>query len=283
MRIGTLAALVKFEHTIFALPFAFTGALLGARGWPSGWEVLWITLAMVGARTAAMAFNRLIDQHIDALNPRTRNRHLPQGLVPPWQVALLGMVALALLITAALALNPLCVLFLPLVVPVLIFYPYTKRFTPLCHFALGAAQFFAPFGGWIAVTGRVEPGAVLLGLAAGLWVAGFDVIYATQDGGFDREHGIHSLVVWLGTSRALRVARGIHGVVVLLLAALIPTAGLGVYFGVGVAVVAALLHYEHTLVRPGDLSRLDTAFFNINALVSVVLLLFTLIEVAGGA
>lgn len=281
-QVRTYAELVKFEHTVFALPFAYSAALLAARGWPTAPQLFWITMAMVGGRTAAMAFNRLIDASIDARNPRTSGRHLPRGILNHRQVAALGLASLALLGLSAWMLNPLCVLLFPVAVALLALYPYTKRFTWGCHFALGAAQFAAPVGAWIAVTGQLQLEAILLGLAAGLWVAGFDIIYATQDYDFDRQAGIFSLPAIFGLGPALWAARFVHMIVVLLFAAFAASYGLGPFFYGGTAVLALLLAYEHSLVRPDDLSRVNAAFFNVNGAISLLLLVFTVLEVGLG-
>mgnify|MGYP001151338861 CR=1 FL=1 len=272
---GTFADLVKWEHTIFALPFAYVGAFLGARGLPTAAQAFWILIAMIGGRTAAMALNRLIDWAIDARNPRTVGRHLPRGLMSTMEVLAFTAASLGLLILAAYKLNPLCVKFLPLVVPVLVFYSYTKRFTWACHFWLGLSYVFVPFGGWIAVTGWLELAPVVLGIAAGLWVAGFDVIYATQDMEFDRREGLHSIPARFGLAAALRIARAIHLVVVALLLILGLWLKLGYVYLVGAAIVAALLHYEHAIISPRDMSRLNAAFFNVIGYISIVFFLFT--------
>lgn len=270
---GLLAGLVRWEHTIFALPLAYAGAMLGARGWPSGWQWFWITAAMVGARTAAMAINRIVDREIDARNPRTKDRHLPRGLVTVSAARGVAFGGLALLVAAAWALGPVCVAFLPLVVPVLVLYSYTKRFTWACHYALAAAQFFGPFGGWIATSGRVESGAVAMGAAVGLWVGGFDILYACQDIAFDRESGLHSLPADLGVSKALWMARATHAATGLLLAWVGLQAHLPWPYWLGVATALALLAGEHGLVSPRDLSRVPLAFFQMNSLVSIALFL----------
>jgi 4-hydroxybenzoate polyprenyltransferase len=270
-RFGLLAGLVKWEHTIFALPLAYTGAILGSRGWPAPSRWLWITAAMVGARTAAMAFNRVIDREIDARNPRTRDRHLPAGQVGVAEAVGLAAGGMALLALSAWELGPVCTLFLPLVLPLLVLYSYTKRWTYLCHFALAAVQFFGPFGAWLAVTGRVQWGAVLLGGAVGLWIGGFDILYACQDVEFDRRFGVHSLPADLGVPRALWVARATHAVVVALLLTLGWTEGLPWPYWLGVAAATACLVAEHAMVSPRDLSRVPVAFFQLNSYVSLVL------------
>lgn len=278
----TLADLVKWEHTIFALPFAYIGALLAAGGWP-GWKVMfWITVAMFGGRTAAMALNRLIDRAIDALNPRTATRHLPAGLVSAGQVLALAVASLGLLLLAAWSLNPLCLTLLPLVVVVLVGYSYTKRFTWACHLVLGISYFWVPFGGWIAVTGQFAWAPLWLGVSAGLWVAGFDILYATQDREFDRKIGLHSIPARFGLARSLVIARWLHIVTVAVLIAVGAMLGLGLWYWLGIVVVAGLLVYEHALLSPQDMSRLDAAFFNVNGYISLAFLAFTVAEIALG-
>lgn len=279
VRLRHLAELIRWEHTVFALPFAYIGVLLAAGGWP-GWPVAgWVLAAMVGGRTAAMALNRYIDRFIDARNPRTANRHIPRGLVPAWHALVLAAVSLALLGYAAWQLNETALLYLPWVVVILVGYSYTKRFTWACHLALGASYFFVPFGGWIAVTNQVELPAVLLGLAAACWVAGFDIIYACQDVEWERQNGIHSIPVRFGVARALWASRGLHALTVLLLSAAGLAAGWGAAYFVGVAVVAGLLVYEHRLVSPHDMTNLDKAFFTVNSILSLVFFVFVVAEV----
>lgn len=272
--------MVKWEHTIFALPFAYVGSLLAAGDWPRGEDVLWITVAMFGARTAAMALNRLIDRHIDARNPRTAGRHLPRGLVSNREVSALALIGLALLGLAAWELNPLCAAYLPLTVAVLVAYSYTKRFTWTCHLVLGLALSFAPMGGWVGVTGAFHPVAFLLSAAVGLWVAGFDIIYATQDIDFDRFAGLHSIPARFGITSALLVSRLFHLATVGLLIGAGAILDLSAIYYTGVAVVAALLLYEHTLISSRDLSRVNAAFFNVNGVISLVYLIFVAIEVS---
>ncbi len=278
-KIMTLADLVKYEHTIFALPFAYIGSFLAAGGLPDPWVFLWVTMAMVGGRTAAMAVNRLADRYIDARNPRTAARHLPSGQIEASKVFWLAFISFVLLGLAAWKLNPLCVAFLPAIVLVLVAYSYTKRFTWACHLVLGLAYFFVPFGGWIAVTGEIHPAAAVLGLAAGLWVAGFDIIYATQDYDFDTKYGIHSIPARFGIATALRISSWMHIVTVLLLLMVSPWLGLGWSYLAGVIAVAALLYYEHSLVSASDLSRLDTAFFTVNGYIALIFFFFSAVEV----
>lgn len=268
-----LLELVKFEHTVFALPFALTGAVIAAQGYPE--PLPWILLAVLGGRTFAMALNRIIDRRFDALNPRTANRAIPAGRVRLWEAWLLALASLALMVAAVLPLPGICLKLLPLAILVLAGYSFTKRFTWMCHLVLGAALGMAGAGGWIAVTGRVDLEAVLLGVAVTTWVAGFDIIYAAQDTDFDREHHLHSLPVRLGVGGGLRVSRLLHAVTVTALSALGLQAGLGPIYWVGVGAVALMLVYEQSLVKEGDLSRVDVAFFNLNGYVSLAMLTFT--------
>ncbi|WP_258360292.1 UbiA-like polyprenyltransferase [Moorella sulfitireducens (nom. illeg.)] len=267
--------MIKFEHTIFALPFAYLGAFLAAGGRPSPAQLGWITLAMVGARTAAMSLNRLIDRHIDALNPRTAGRALPRGLLSVAEVWLYTLLSFGLLFYAALQLNWLCVKLLPIAVFILVIYSYTKRWTWACHLVLGLADALAPVGAWVAMRAAVEMPAVVLGLGMGSWVAGFDIIYACQDYDFDRQHRIHSIPARFGKARALIVARGLHAFAVLMLAGVGLLLHLGTIYFLGVILAAAILTYEHRIVSPEDLSRLNLAFLNLNGYLSVLMFVFT--------
>jgi 4-hydroxybenzoate polyprenyltransferase len=282
---GILASLrlfletIRFSHTIFALPFALTGAVLAARGIPSLPVIFWILMAMVGARTAAMGLNRLIDAEIDGKNPRTKGRAIPSGLLRKKAVAVWIGVSVALFLLAAYQLNPLCFSLTPVAIFLLVSYSYCKRFTSLCHVVLGLCLAAAPVGSWIAVRGNVEPAALLLGGAVLFWVAGFDILYALQDLDFDRTAGLHSIPVRIGTGAALLTARLFHLVTVGMLAAVGFAADLGIVYLVGVGTVTALLGYEHSLVREGDLSRLNTAFFTANSYISCAIFLFTLTDI----
>ena len=273
--------MIKIEHTLFALPFAFLGMLLAARGIPPWRTVLWIVVAMVGARSAAMAFNRLVDRRIDAVNPRTATRALPAGLLTPTFVALFVAVSAALLVVAAWQLNPLAFALSPVALGVIILYSYTKRFTAFCHLVLGLALSGAPLGAWIAVRGDVAAAPLVLAGAVLLWVAGFDVLYALQDVGFDSQAGLFSIPARLGVERALVVSALLHlGTLALL--ALLPrlyAPGLGLAYWVGVAGCAALLAWQHWVVRPGDLSRLNAAFFTANGVLAVWLFAATTVDV----
>ena len=264
---------IKFEHTVFALPFAYVAMVLAADGWPGWPTLLWVTLAMAGARTLAMAVNRLADRFIDAANPRTARRHLPAGLLTPAQVAGAAVAAGALLLLSAYMLNPLCLALAPLAVLFLVGYSYTKRFTWLSHWILGFTDGIAAAGGWIAVRGAFAPPVYVLWFALTVWIAGFDLIYACQDVEFDRRTGLHSVPARFGIPAALATARACHVLTIAAFALLGWMMGLGGLYWLGVAVVAGLLVYEHSLVTPGDLSRLDVAFFNVNGYIAVILFL----------
>lgn len=277
--IRTFLETIKFSHTVFALPFAFTGAVLAAEGLPSGYQLFWILLAMIGARTAAMGFNRLIDAEIDRANPRTAGRAIPAGLLGKKSVAFCSGVAAMLFFLAAYRLNPLCFMLSPLALFFLVFYSYCKRFTAFSHLVLGFCLGAAPVGAWIAVRGSLAPVPIILGLAVLFWVAGFDVLYALQDLEFDRSTGLRSIPARLGTRGALLTARLFHIVTVGLLLSLSAVAGLGGFYRVGVVIAAVLLAYEHWLVRDGDLGKLDAAFFTMNGYISITVFFFTLAEV----
>jgi 4-hydroxybenzoate polyprenyltransferase len=262
---------IKFEHTVFALPFAYVAMVLAADGWP-GWRVvIWVTLAMAGARTLAMSVNRLADRALDAENPRTAQRHLPTGLLQPGQVLAAAVAAGALLLLSAWMLNPLCLLLAPLAALFLVGYSYTKRFTWLTHWILGFTDGIAAAGGWIAVRGAFDPPVFILWFALTVWIAGFDLIYACQDVEFDRRAGLHSVPARFGIAAALGTARACHALTLAAFVALGWVMGLGIVYWVGVLLVAALLVYEHSLVAPDDLSRLDLAFFNVNGYIAVIL------------
>ncbi len=269
-RLGVYLEAVKFEHTIFALPFAYLGMALAAGGLPTLWQFVWVTVAMAAARTLAMAANRLIDWQIDARNPRTANRALPRGQMSGAEMLMLCLVSLAVLAYAAWSLNPLCLQLTPPAVIVLVGYPYTKRFTWLSHLVLGVADGIAPVGGWIGVTGEMAAQPLLLAAAVAVWIAGFDVIYACQDVEFDRANGLYSLPAQFGVAAALRWSALMHVMTVALLAAFGLLMGLSWPYWLGIAVAAALLYYEHTLVSAEDLSRLGIAFFNVNGYIAIV-------------
>ncbi len=266
--------MIKWEHSIFALPFALCGAMLAASGLPTTRQLLWIIIAMLAARSAAMAFNRLADASIDAANPRTRTRALPAGDLSPTFVTTFVIVSCAIFVLAAAQLNRLTLWLSPVALAVLLLYSYTKRFTRWSHLVLGFALGIAPSAAWIAVRGTLDPRILLLTAAVTFWVAGFDVLYACQDFDFDRDAGLHSIPRHLGIHRALRIARAFHSIMLLLLIALLPAFALGKLAVAGVVAVAVLLVYEHSLVKPGDLSKLNAAFFTMNGVIAIVFALF---------
>ena len=265
--------MIKIEHTLFALPFAALGAVLAAGGWPPLEKLIWITLCMVGARSAAMAFNRLVDQNYDAANPRTRMRALPAGLLSSRFVWLFTIAASALFLYSAAMLNQLTLLLSPIALGSVLFYSYTKRFTSLSHLVLGWCLAIAPTGAWLAVRGHFAAVPLLLSAVVMLWTAGFDIIYACQDFEFDRTAGLYSIPRWLGITRALLVSRLLHLLMFISLVALFFVGQFRWLGGIGVLLAALLLIRQHSLVRADDLSRLDAAFFTTNAMLSVILLI----------
>lgn len=265
--------MIKIEHTLFALPFAFLGAVLAAGGLPSAWQILWITLAMVGARSTAMAFNRLADREIDGRNPRTQSRALPAGKLSVGFVRAFTVVSAAIFFISAAMLNRLTLALAPVALASILLYSYMKRWTLLSHLVLGWCLAIAPTGAWIAVRGTIDsPVPILLSLVVMLWTAGFDVLYACQDQEFDRDAGLHSVPRKFGVKRALWIARLFHAEAFITLIALYLVSHLSVIALVGVIATGALLIYQHTLVRANDLSRLNAAFFTTNAFVSLILL-----------
>jgi 4-hydroxybenzoate polyprenyltransferase len=266
--------MIKWEHSIFALPFALCGAMLAAGGLPGARPLAWIIVAMVSARSAAMAFNRLADASIDAANPRTAVRALPAGTLTPSFVASFVVVACAIFVVAASQLNRLTLALSPVALAILLLYSYAKRFTRWSHLLLGFALGIAPAAAWIAIRGSLDPRILLLTAAVTFWVGGFDVIYACQDFEFDRVYGLHSIPRHLGIRRALLISRLFHLLMLGLLIALVLAFGLGRLAIAGVIAVAALLAYEHALVRHDDLSKLNAAFFTMNGVISVVFFLF---------
>lgn len=270
--------LIKFSHSVFALPFAFTSALIAAEGIPTLSQIFWITVAMVGGRSGAMGMNRIIDRRIDAINPRTKNREIPRGVIKTWEAFIFTAIAFALLVLAAYMLNPLCFKISPLVLLVLIVYSYTKRFTWLSHIVLGSALSLAPMGAWIAVRGTFDSQILLLCFAVMFWVAGFDVFYALQDIDFDKTHGLYSMPGRFGIKTSLWIARFFHLITIGLLLSMIPVFNLSGFYLAGVLIALILLLYEHALVKPHDLSKLDMAFFNMNGYISITIFVFTLIN-----
>jgi 4-hydroxybenzoate polyprenyltransferase len=266
--------MIKWEHSVFALPFALCGAMLAAGGVPSLHRLLWIIVAMVAARSAAMAFNRWADAAIDAANPRTSTRALPAGHLSPTFVVTFVVISSAIFVFAASQLNRLALLLSPVALAVLLLYSYTKRVTRWSHLVLGFALGIAPSAAWIAVRGSLDPRILLLTAAVTFWVAGFDVLYACQDFDFDRQAGLFSIPRFVGIPTALWIARAFHLVMVALLVVLLIAFGLGKLAGCGVLAVIALLLYEHSLVRSNDLSKLNAAFFTMNGVISIVFLVF---------
>jgi len=278
-RAALFVRLVKFEHTVFALPFAYVGAFLAVDGVPSARALVWITVAMVGARSLAMALNRLIDAGIDAANPRTAARELPSGALSVAAVVAFIAVSLAVFLLAVWQLAPIVRFLWPIPVAAFVIYPYLKRFTWLCHFWLGAVDGLAPVGGWVAIRGDLPWQAWALGAAVGAWVAGFDVFYSLFDAEIDREQGLNSIAVRFGERGAFTAARALHLAAVALLVAVGLGVSVGWWYWAGVAAVALLLAYEHSLVHPGDLRRLDAAFFTLNGVISVAFFAFVLADV----
>jgi 4-hydroxybenzoate polyprenyltransferase len=279
-KIKTILEMIKFEHTVFALPFAFLGAALGGLmingSWPSIADWIWITLAMFGARSAAMTLNRLIDAEIDARNPRTETRAIPAGDVSRGQAILFVLGSFFILFVAAFQLNMLAVYLLPIPVFFMTLYSYTKRFTWLCHVFLGITIGIAPLGGWVGVTGTLQPEAFLLFTAVAMWIGGFDIIYATQDAEYDKRVGLNSIPARFGIAKALYISRGFHLVSLASLLALYLLSPLSWFYLIGLAAAAAIMIYEHSLVKPYDLSKVGVAFFPMNGIISIVILVFTL-------
>jgi 4-hydroxybenzoate polyprenyltransferase len=275
----TYLEMIRFSHTVFALPFALMGAILAAGGIPPGEKLWWILVAMVGARSGAMGMNRIADRRLDALNPRTRARALPQGRISLWEAVAFVVGSFAIFLLAAWRLNPVCLALAPLATLVVCGYSYTKRFTSLSHLVLGLSLGLAPIGAWIAITGRVAWPAVILGVAVMLWVAGFDILYAFTDIDFDRRTGLFSIPARLGMAGGLAVAGVLHVLTVCCLALLMPLTHLGPIYGIGLALAGILLCYEHLLVHRHGLARLDMAFFNLNGLLSIGMFLAALGDV----
>ena len=266
--------MIKWEHSVFALPFALCGAMLAANGWPPAWKLLWIVVAMVSARSAAMAFNRYADAEIDAANPRTRTRAVPAGLLSKQFVGFFVIVACGVFVFSAAMLNRLSLALSPVALAIVLLYSYTKRFTRWSHLVLGFGLGIAPAAAWIAIRGTLDPRILLLTGVVTFWVGGFDVLYACQDCDFDSSYGLHSLPRHHGVPRALLLARLMHALMLLLLMAVVAVFGLGKLAVAGLVVVAVLIVYEHSLVSARDLSKLNAAFFTMNGVISVVLFVF---------
>jgi 4-hydroxybenzoate polyprenyltransferase len=276
LKLRTYLEMIRFSHTVFALPFAFMGAVLAAGGIPSGDKLLWILVAMVGARSGAMGMNRFADRYLDGANPRTQDRALPQGRMTPGETIVFVGASFAIFLLAAWMLNPLCLALAPLAILIVSGYSYTKRFTALSHLILGVCLALAPIGAWIAVTGRIAALAVVLGLAVLFWVAGFDILYALMDIEFDRRSGLFSIPARLGVNGGILIARLFHMLTVGCLALLIPLSRLGSVYATGLFLAVLLLAYEHFLLHRHGLTKLDVAFFNVNGTLSIGVFLFTL-------
>lgn len=269
---------IAFSHTIFALPFAYIGAILAVGGIPTGWELLWITLAMVGARSAAMALNQMIDLKYDVLQPRFAKRPMVTGEVKPWEAVLLTLFSLALFFVAASNLHPICIKLAPLAVIPLAVYPYMKRFSWTCHFVLGLALSIAPIGAWMAINGQLTLPITLIGLAVGVWIGGFDIIYGCQDVEFDKKNGLHSVPVRFGVEGALKIARSCHAFSIVAFTVAGQLLNLQWVYYCGVIVAAVVLIYQHLIVRSADFSKVTQTYFMRNGLVSIALLIFTIIN-----
>lgn len=271
--------MIKVEHTLFAFPFALTGMLLAADGLPSLWTFFWICIAVLGARSGAMGFNRLADASIDARNPRTAGRDIPAGRLSVKQASAYTLVSFVIYLAAAYMLNPLCFLLAPIPLGIFILYTYTKRFTFLCHIVLGTALALAPIGAWVAVTGSISLPIVILGLGVLFWVAGFDIVYACQDIDFDRKENLHSIPRYIGIKGSLNLARLFHIAAFAIFFAAKFMFGLGAAYLIGVILSGAFMLYQHSILKPDDLSKLDMAFFNLNAYISVTIFLFTAVDI----
>lgn len=277
-KLKTFAELVKIEHTLFSLPFAYMGGILAVRGMPELADLLLITLAVVGARSAGMAWNRLTDRYIDARNPRTQDRHLPRNQISVEEVLVWIFVSISLVMLASWMLNPICLALLPIALLIIFSYSYTKRFTWMSHLILGLCLGMAPVGSWIGIRGTISLEVVLVGLAVALWTAGFDIIYATMDVDFDRQEGLYSIPACFGIERALQASVLLHAVAFALFVLVKFVADLGGYYLIALFVVGFLLYLENRIVAPEDLSRVNLAFFRINSLVSITILVFMILE-----
>ncbi|WP_044479027.1 UbiA-like polyprenyltransferase [Paenibacillus antibioticophila] len=281
-KIGIFLQMIKFEHTVFALPFAFMGTLLGSftvnHSMPTWAQIGWVLIAMFGARSAAMGLNRLIDRASDAKNPRTANRAIPAGLLKIGEVIIFIIASFALLFWASSQLNSLSMKLLPIAVVMLVFYSFTKRFTWLCHIVLGLTIALAPLGGWVAVTGKVDAAAWVLFGTIVFWVAGFDIVYACQDVEFDTKEGLNSIPVRFGVANSLKIAKAFHIITAIGFIGLLLLSQLGWWYIAGMVIAYLILFYEHYIVSPADLSRLQTSFFTMNGVLSIVVFSFTLID-----
>ena len=278
-KLSAIFADIKFQHTVFALPFAIMSAFIAAGGMPEAEEMMWIVVCMAGARSAAMAFNRIVDARFDVNNPRTQNRALPSGRVDMKNYWLFLIASSALFVFAAGMLNNLALYLSPVALVIVFFYSLTKRFTAYSHFWLGLAISIAPVGAWVAIREEISFVSLLLGAAVVFWLIGFDILYSCMDVEFDRESNLNSIPQKFGVENALRIAFASHGLMIVLLFALLqPVNELGILYGAGLVIVAGLLIYEHSLVRPDDLSKINMAFFNVNGIISVGLMVFIIVD-----
>jgi len=270
--------MIKVEHTLFALPFAFTGMFIAAGGLPCPKKMFWIVLAVLGARSGAMGFNRIADAKIDARNPRTANRDIPAGKISVKEAYLYVIVSFGLYFFAAYMLNPLCLYLSPVPFLVFILYSYAKRFTFLCHIILGVALGIAPIGAWVAITGSLDLGIIIMGIAILFWASGFDIVYACQDIDFDRDEGLFSIPRYLGLRNSLYLARFFHLIAFLLFYISGSMLDMGMIYSLGVFISGFFMFYQHAIIKPEDLSRLDMAFFNLNAYISLTICVFTFVD-----
>ncbi|MGG3282423.1 UbiA-like polyprenyltransferase [Paenibacillus solani] len=281
-KIGTYLEMIKVEHTLFALPFAFMGAILGSavvfNQLPSWGDIGWIFLAMFGARSAAFGLNRLADRHIDAKNPRTAKRAIPAGLLKPLEVILFIILSFAVFFWATYMLDPFAFRLLPIAIFLLIIYSFTKRFTWLCHLVLGLTTALAPLGGWVAVTGQIDWKAIVFYIALSFWTAGFDIVYACQDEKFDADEKLYSIPSRFGLHKSLWFARGFHVVTAIGFIILFFVTPVGWWYLAGMVIACGILFYQHYILSPNDMSRLQTAFFTMNSTLSIILFVFTLID-----
>ena len=278
-KLKIILEMIKFEHTVFALPFAIMSAFIAAEGLPPLTKLGWILVAMIGARSCAMAFNRLADAEIDSQNPRTATRAIPAGLITKGAVGFFTLVSAGLLVCAAWRLNPLAFALSPVALAVIMGYSFTKRFTALSHLWLGLALSISPVGAWIAIKGQFDWTPIILCCVVLLWTAGFDIIYACQDVNFDRKHGLHSIPARIGIRWALWVSSALHLIAVLLLFGIPLLTELGLFYYIGVGIVVLIFIYEHAIVKPNDLSRVNLAFFTLNGMISLVLMALSITDI----
>jgi 4-hydroxybenzoate polyprenyltransferase len=270
---------IKIQHTVFALPFALMSAFIASNGVPPSDKLLWILLSMVGARSSAMSFNRVIDVNYDRENPRTKERALPKGRIRKSHYIIFLLISAILFVFSCMMLNRLALILSPVALLIVCFYSYTKRFTIFSHFFLGLSLSLAPIGAWVAIREEISIVSIVLGLAVIFWLAGLDIIYACQDVEFDKSHGLFSFPARLGIAKALKLSALFHTIMILLLFSLIFSENLGLFFIIGVVLIAGLLWYEHSIIKPDDLSKVNIAFFNVNGIISIGLMIITIIDI----